>query len=127
MSALAWLVLLLSLAGCSQAVPPTDSRPVILTSASRQADIPVQRGASQLLVEVSEVQNPATAPITIVVEDNGSPPMVDRFSLYPPDRPGRFSIRISPNATRIRVSLAPVHAEGESQVRVRIAATSMPR
>jgi hypothetical protein len=100
---------------------PTESS-VVLSTASPRGVLSVERGTERLLLAVTEVTNPGDNPVTIVVEDNGSPPAVQRFSLYPPDRPARFSIRLSHGATEVRVSLVSARSAANGNVSLQLKA-----
>ena len=115
-------LLLSLLPGCSRAVPPATDSPVAMTSASPQAVLPIPSNSGRLIIDVSAVENPDRAPVTITAMDDGSPPSEEKFTLYPPDQPSRFAIRVSRDATKLRLSLAPSSAPGASRVALRVVA-----
>ena len=79
---------------------------IVISGASPAASVPVDpSGPHQLVLDIIEVTNTALEPVSLLVEDNGAPPGSERFSLYPPDSPGRFAFSLSDDATLARIRL----------------------
>ena len=117
-------VALLILLACSRAMPPSTDTPVVMNEASPRATLPIPSNSGRLVIDIRDVVNPDLAPVTITATDDGSPAAVQRFTLFPPDQPARFAIRVSPNATKLLLSLAPSSEPGAP--RVAISATVRP-
>ena len=84
--------------------------------------LPTDHGDTIVLV-VDQVTNPAKAPIAFVAESNGLSARPPQLTLYPADRPARFAIEISPDATHVSIALRSKGRGGTGtspSVRVRI-------
>jgi len=102
---MAYLVALTALMACSDP-PPFESQPTELTPARERAQLalPVNHGGTIILV-ADRVENDRQVPIVLVAEDNGRAAAPRQLTLYPPDRPARFALRLSPGATHVAVVL----------------------
>jgi len=118
---MAYLAALTALMACSD--PQSfESKPAELTPAGARTHFALQadHGASVVLV-VDEATNPRQVPIVLVAEDNGHGAVPRQLTLYPPDRPARFALRLSPDATRLTITLRTErHDETQSSPRVRV-------
>lgn len=111
---MAYLAALAAVMACSDP-QPFESQPAELTPARAQARfaLPADHGDAIILV-VDQVANAGKVPIVLIAEANGQPAPVRRLTLYPPDRPARFALRLSPGATHVAVAL---QTKGQGQDR----------
>lgn len=111
------LAFALAPACATPAVMPED---VVLSTQVREIVFPLRPLlVRQVVLDVLEVANPRRVGVTILVEDDGTQPNRDRISLYPPDAPGRFPMRLSPGATNLNLKLIEPRGD-RSPVRVRL-------
>lgn len=71
-------------------------------------------------LEIAEVYNPARAGITIAAKDDGPGAREERFSLYPPDAPASFGLRLSQGARNLNVRLIDTPRSADVQFLVRV-------
>ena len=107
---LALLLAALAAASCSRAVP-SEAQTVQLSAERPSASLrlPPDHGG-RLLIEVTPLTTTRDGPVTVAVQPEGG--KVTRFSLYPPDQPGRFGIRAPRSARIATVSIV----QGRSRV-----------
>ena len=85
---------------------PTTSETIILNADQPSAILPLPpRRGNRLLIEIAPIGKGAKGPVTVAVSAIGGEDPVERFSLYPPDRPGRFALRNVGQGAAVKISI----------------------
>ncbi len=112
------------IASCSRATPTT-SETVILDAEQPSAILTLPpRHGGRLLIEIAPIGKGAKGPVTVAVSAVGNEATVERFSLYPPDRPGRFALRNAGQGAAVKVS---IEGEWVAAGRLSIRAIEIPK
>ena len=111
MKALLLLVLAGALSGTACAGPGEGSQAMPAQRITREMPVarlalPQQHGRG-VLIEVTRVDNPTRAGVTLVVRAKGHAEPLARFALFPPDQPARFALRVPGDVREVEVTLAP--------------------
>ena len=111
MKALLLLVLAGALSGTACAGPGEGSQAMPAQRITRETPTVVlalpERRERRVLIEVTRVENPEHAGVTLVVRAKGHAEPLARFTLFPPDQPARFALRVPEEAREVEVTLAP--------------------
>jgi len=98
---------------------------VVLDTETREASLSITAPRSErLVVEVRPLPGRASGGTVSVYVEGAQVPLA-RFTLYPPDQPGRFVVTVPAGAERLRVHFEPVRTGTPGAVAVQIVAQTV--
>ena len=113
-------LLLTAVAAACSAPAEMNSEPAVLTGVVPEARLTIPRpGDDRIVIDVVKVDNPRREGVLLTVSTPGGRP-IGNFSLYPPDQPAAFKVRLPADAQELVLRLAATRADPSIRIEVRL-------